>query len=45
MTTIRAFFTPNQGNFLEYLKNGRGDPPPLPSSSYVPANSAVKPKK
>ena len=28
MTIIRAFFTPNQGNFFQYLKKGRGELPP-----------------
>ena len=37
MTTIRAFFSANQGTFFQFLKKGRGDslplpPPPTPSS-------------
>ena len=35
MTTIRAFFSTNLDTFLQFLKKGRGDLPP-PPSSYAP---------
>ena len=35
MTTIRAFFSTNQGTFFQFLKKGRGDLPPPPTSRYA----------
>ena len=41
MTTIRAFFCTNQGNFFQFLKKGKGDLSPSPPSSYAP-DTALK---